>query len=62
MNQPVIANLNGNERHKSLINETKNHRRGKAIKRDRSQKDTRPKFWKILPLSMYRTLDKTAVE
>jgi hypothetical protein len=62
MNHPFIANLNGKERHKNLINEANNHRRVKAINRDRSQKDIFPKFWKNLPLQVYRVLGKPAVE
>ena len=62
MNHPLIANLNGKEYHKNLINAAKNHRRVKAVNRGRGQKDIFLKFWKNLPLPENRVLGKPAVE
>jgi hypothetical protein len=62
MNHPLIANLNGKERHKNLINEAKNHRRFKAIRRGRGQKETFLILGKRLPLPVNQVLEKTAVE
>jgi hypothetical protein len=62
MNHPLIANLNGNERHKSLIIEAENHRREKAISRGRGKRVTTPKFLEALAFPVNRVLGKTAVE
>lgn len=40
MNHPVIANLSGKERHKSLIEKNQNHQGVKVINKDYRQKDT----------------------
>jgi hypothetical protein len=58
----TIANLNGKERHKNLINEAKNHRRVKAINKSCGLKETFLKLEKNLPKPVYRVLEKIAVE
>ncbi|MCK5429514.1 MAG: hypothetical protein KAI94_08590 [Anaerolineales bacterium] len=58
MNHPVIASMNGNERHMHMIKEAEKYRRIKAISRGRPKKDDFAKLWKNFTSLVSRDVEK----